>query len=46
MPPSDRELSRITELADKKTTLEAKLRKHRGQVEKAREHFRVEEERM
>ena len=37
---------RFTEFSDNKTTLEAKLGKHRGQVEKAREHFRVEEERM
>ena len=47
VPLTDRELSRrFTELTDKKTTLEAKLGKHKGQVEKARRHLRVEEERM
>ena len=47
VPLSDRELSRwFSELTDNKTTLEAKLSKHRGQVEKAREHLRVEEERL
>ena len=47
VPLTDRELSRrFTELTYKKRTLETKLCKHRSQVEKAREHFWVEEERM
>ena len=43
--PSDRELSqRFTELTGKKTTLEAELSTHRGQVDKVRERLWLEEE--
>ena len=46
-PLSDRELSRwIAELTDRKTTLEAKLEKQRGQGENAREHGKAEEEKL